>query len=118
MHVFIIGNLSPGSKRCNKQWAQRYNMLIERYQDVVRLQAFGGEGIDTFHLQHPFAASNLETPFSYINVGGALGTYGPKNPSVRRYIMNADQNVPAYIHTLKYDLEAKNDDPTLNWNGE
>ena len=82
-------------------------MLIERYQDVVRLQAFGGEGIDTFHLQHPFAATNLETPFSYINVGGALGTYGPKNSSVRRYIMNADQNVPAYIHTLKYDLEAK-----------
>jgi hypothetical protein len=83
----------------------------------VRLQAFGGEGIDTFHLQHPNASTNLETPFGYINVGGSLGTYGNKNPSVRRYIMNSIENVPAYIHTLKYDLAYKNKEPALNWDG-
>jgi len=51
-------------------------MLIERYQDVVRLQAFGFEGADTFHLQHAFKATDLTKAFGYINVGGSLGTFG------------------------------------------
>lgn len=46
-----------------------------------------------------------------------MGTYGLNNPSVRRYIMNSIENVPSYIHTFKYDLTAKNSDPTLNWDG-
>jgi len=33
--AWVIGNLAPGSKHCNSRWAQRYNAVIERYQQVV-----------------------------------------------------------------------------------
>lgn len=35
--VWIFGNMNPGSKYCNAQWAKRYQTLIERFQHIVRL---------------------------------------------------------------------------------
>ena len=29
--VWIFGNMNPGSKFCNAQWAKRYHTLIERF---------------------------------------------------------------------------------------
>jgi sphingomyelin phosphodiesterase len=31
MQVIIMGHVPPGSQDCNKQWTDRYNILIERY---------------------------------------------------------------------------------------
>jgi len=41
--AWIIGNVNPGSAYCNTKWARRYNIIIERYQKVVRMQLFGHE---------------------------------------------------------------------------
>ncbi len=48
--VFIMGHVPPGNTQCNRQWEERYNALIERYQHIVRLQVFGHEGTDSFKL--------------------------------------------------------------------
>ena len=29
--MWIVGNLPPGSPTCNGQWAERYNLIIERF---------------------------------------------------------------------------------------
>ena len=29
--VWIVGNLSPGSKMCNSRWAKRYNAIVENF---------------------------------------------------------------------------------------
>jgi len=40
--------MNPGSKYCNDKWARRYNTLIERYQHIIRFQAFGHEAEEYF----------------------------------------------------------------------
>ena len=50
MQVFIIGHIPPGNIQCNDQWSRRYHILIERYQDIVTLQAYGSEGTDSFRV--------------------------------------------------------------------
>ncbi len=46
--TWIIGNMNPGSKFCNAKWSRRYNILIEKYQHVVRMQLFGHEDEEYF----------------------------------------------------------------------
>lgn len=46
--AWIIGNISPGSKNCNTKWARRYNILVERFQKVIRMQLFGHEAEEYF----------------------------------------------------------------------
>ena len=47
--VIVIGDISVGSSKCNRQWSLRFNALISAYQDVVRLIVFGGSE-DTFNV--------------------------------------------------------------------
>lgn len=51
--AWIIGNVNPGSRYCNTKWSRRYNILIERFQKVVRMQLFGHEAEESFQLQYP-----------------------------------------------------------------
>ena len=47
-YAWMVGNVNPGSKYCNSKWARRYNVLIERYQKIVRMQLFGHEAEEYF----------------------------------------------------------------------
>lgn len=40
--------MPPGSPNCNGQWAEKYNLLIERFQAVVKMQLFGHDANDYF----------------------------------------------------------------------
>jgi len=51
--AWIVGNVNPGSKFCNARWARRYNVLVEKHQEVVRMQLFGHEANEYFQLQFP-----------------------------------------------------------------
>lgn len=46
--VWITGNVAPTSKYCNSNWSKRYNVLVERFQDIIRMQIFGHEVEDYF----------------------------------------------------------------------
>lgn len=109
LHVFIIGHIPPGSTQCNSQWSQRYNAIIEKYQGIVRLQAFGNEGVDTFRVQNSMKGTTAN-PFNVIHIGGSMGTY-KMDPMARLYIMDSSQNVPLYLNKLIFDLEYWNQNP-------
>jgi hypothetical protein len=70
--AWIIGNVNPGSKYCNSKWARRYNILIERYQKLVRMQLFGHEPEEFFQLQYPH--NGAANPFGVILQGGKATT--------------------------------------------
>lgn len=36
MAAIIIGHIPPGHQDCNRQWSDRYSILMERYQHIVR----------------------------------------------------------------------------------
>jgi hypothetical protein len=61
--------LNPGSKYCNAKWSRRYNVLIERYQQVVRMQLFGHEDEEYFQLQYGYRG-NTTIPFGFTFQGG------------------------------------------------
>ncbi|TNV81201.1 hypothetical protein FGO68_gene7320 [Halteria grandinella] len=114
MHVFIIGHIPPGSPQCNSQWSKRYHAIIEKYQGIIRFQAFGNpEGRDGFKVQYP-STGNLENPFGVIHIGGAMGTY-QMNPMARLYIMDSMQNIPLYVQKLTFDLDFWNQNVGVSW---
>lgn len=34
--VIIAGHIPPGDFFCSSAWAQRYNILVERYSDIIK----------------------------------------------------------------------------------
>lgn len=47
-NVYIIGHIPPGESFCVYEWGQRYNVLIDRFQNIVRGQFFGHTHQDHF----------------------------------------------------------------------
>jgi hypothetical protein len=39
--VYILAHMSPGMQECIYDWSVRYFILVEKYQDIIRLQNFG-----------------------------------------------------------------------------
>ena len=57
---------APGYVRCNRQWSHRFTALMDAYQDVIRLIAFGG---DSNSLQVFNGVKNL-SPVNVAQIGG------------------------------------------------
>jgi sphingomyelin phosphodiesterase len=114
LHVFIIGHIPPGSPQCNSHWSKRYQAIIEKYQNIIRLQAFGNpvDGTDGYRLQYP--AKGDKNPFGVIHIAGSMGTYG-FNPNARLYIMDSMQNLPLYVQKLTWELSYWNSNPGVDW---
>eukprot|EP00347_Sterkiella_histriomuscorum_P021519 403333694 len=99
--AIIMGHIPPGNENCNRQFAKRYNVLMERFQNIVRLQTFGYEGTDSFKV---IRSTTSGLPIGVIQVGGSLGTH-TYNPSARVYTMDAQYHIPTQIDVLNFNLE-------------
>lgn len=80
-NVWIFGNRSPASARCNNKWARRYNALIERFQNVVIMQQFGYSEDAHFSLQFSPDSSSTQ-PFGVMMQGGKATSLN-QNPKFR-----------------------------------
>ena len=99
--MWIFGNRSPGSRRCNNKWARRYNAIIERFQDVVLMQQFGFEEEEHFSLQ--FAAGSSQ-PYGVIMQGGKATSLG-QNPKFRIVEIDSATFLPISSVLYEYRLD-------------
>ena len=94
--VIIAGNISPGHPTCNRQWSERYNALIDAFQDTVRLQLFGRSEMESFDIFRslesgkPIAVSHSAAPFNNFN----------QDISARVYTVNTQNNLPYVADTF------------------
>ena len=93
--MIIAGNLHPGSPQCARQWSQRYNTLIGAFQDVVRLQLFGGAETEHFEVIRDLDSGN---PVSVVTTSADFSPFR-KDPSARLLKVDKLSNYPIEIST-------------------
>lgn len=94
--MIIAGGLNPGSSECNRQWSHRYSALMDAFQDIVRLQVFGGNSMETFDVFR-----NLEnaTPVGVATTSAPFNGYS-KDLSGRVIEVDLASNFPIKIETV------------------
>ena len=101
--AILIGHIPPGSDSCLNQWAQRYRALMDRYQNVIRLQFFGHVHSER---HNTIRAINTDNPVGINFWSGALTTYTAGYPSFRRFVVDAATMLPIRVETYRMDVEA------------
>jgi len=89
--AWIIGNVNPGSSFCNSRWSRRYNILVEKYNTVIRMQLFGHEAKEYFQLQFPLEGD--KKPIGVTIQGGKATTLG-QNPRFKIIEVDKQYLVP------------------------
>lgn len=92
----IAGYQIPGDLQCNRQWAHRLNVLMEAFQDVVRLTMYGSSGTDSFQI------IRSETEGNAINVSSITGGVNryDSDPSVRLIHLETKSAFPVTIEVF------------------
>lgn len=81
-------------------WAKRFQVLMERYQHIVRLSLYGHIHRETFYTD---ASLSTGKPVHAHFTTGALTTYIKSYPSFRRFIVDAETMLPVKIETYRFD---------------
>lgn len=103
--IWIMGHIPPGDFGCLAKWSIRLNALIERYQHIIRFNAFGHDHRELFEVTRGLTNNK---PISVNYVSGSLGTYMGVNPSVRIYTMHAQYHIPLSFKIYEFDLDIAN----------
>jgi len=99
--VIVIGDISVGSSKCNRQWSLRFNALVSSYQDVVRLMVFGGakDSFNLFNLDLLTGSWGVEGQgVNVAHVGGPLNRRSQEG-AFRIYTVTQAHNLPVKIET-------------------
>jgi len=103
----LLGHVPPGSNSCLEQWAKRYQALLDRYQNVIRLQMFGH-----VHKEIHNTIRGVESgkPIGVNFWTGAVTPYSdlPAFPCFRRFIVDAETMVPVKVETWAFDPTQEN----------
>jgi hypothetical protein len=87
------------------KWAERYNILYERYQHIIRLAVFGHDHRELYEIVR---STSTDKPIGVHYVSGSLGTYFFVNPSVRLFKMHAKHHLPIETKVLEFNIEDAN----------
>ena len=113
----LIGHVPPASFDCLSEWSKRYNALLERYQDVVRVSFFGHYHIETFNNMRSWES---DKSFGVSHWSSSLTTYSevltPAYPSFRRFILDEETMLPVKIETYSMDINVE--DPVFELDHE
>ena len=89
--VWIVGHVPIGYKDCNPQWALRYSVLLERYQEIIRFQTFGHIHTEEYEVSRSLTTNK---PIGVEFIAGNSGTYDDMDPTIRLYTMHKRYHVP------------------------
>jgi sphingomyelin phosphodiesterase len=89
--IILAAHIAPGCYTCVNKWAERYNVLYERYQHIIRLAVFGHDHRELYEIVR---STTTHKPIGVHYVTGSLGTYFYVNPSVRLFKMHAKHHLP------------------------
>lgn len=113
--AWIIGNINPGSAYCNTKWARRYNIIVNRFQQTIRMQLFGHEHDHYFQLQWPEEGKGVANPFGATFQGGKASSLG-QNPKFKVIEVDYTKYMPRKITTYEFDIDKANSDPNASAN--
>jgi|LauGreDrversion4_2_1035121.scaffolds.fasta_scaffold157078_2 hypothetical protein len=103
--VILAGHIAPGCYTCVNNWSERYTILYERYQHIIRLAVFGHDHRELFEVVR---STTSDKPIGVHYVSGSLGTYMQVNPSVRLFKMHALHHLPIESKVLEFNIDLAN----------
>ena len=101
----IVAHIAPGCYTCVNKWAERYNILYERYQHIIRVAVFGHDHRELYEIVR---STTTDNPIGVHYVTGSLGTYFYVNPSVRLFRMHAKHHLPLETTVLEFNIDRAN----------
>jgi len=103
--VIIAGHIAPGCYTCVNNWSDRYTVLYERYQHIIRLAVFGHDHRELYEVVR---STTTDKPIGVHYITGSLGTYMQVHPSVRLFKMHAKHHVPIESKVLEFNIDLAN----------
>jgi len=105
--AILIGHHPPASEAGLYEWGARFRILMDRYQQIVRLNFFGHVHSE----EHNVIKSWEDNQTVGLHLwSGAMTTYSSAYPSFRRMIVDAQTMLPLQIETWRLDVLAENPD--------
>ncbi|KRX45026.1 Sphingomyelin phosphodiesterase [Trichinella murrelli] len=85
--VHIIGHIPPGHETCLKEWSRNYNIIAQRYENVIRAQFFGHTHSDSFTVSYDRSGSDVR-PSNVMFVAPSVTTFAYCLPAYRIYTID------------------------------
>jgi sphingomyelin phosphodiesterase len=103
--VWLIGHIPPSTSDANRKISMRVFALIERYQHIIRFQAYGHKHKENYTVTRSLSSGK---PIGVEFTCGSAGTYDGTDPVFRLYEMHAQEHVPLEFSTFLNDIEQSN----------
>jgi len=100
-------HISPGMDACFSEVAVRVQTLMDRFQNILRLNLFGHTHNEEFEV---IRAVEDGKPIGTNHLGPSLTTKGGMNPSFRAFTLDVKTLLPLKIETYTMDLLKANED--------
>ncbi|CAD8140740.1 unnamed protein product [Paramecium pentaurelia] len=114
--AIIIAHIPPGDISCNSQWADRFSVVIERFEHVVSGLFYGHTHSDQIsHIRSRIDGRYIKT----IYIAPSVTTFTRYNPSFRVFYFNGKTNQIIDFSQYRLDLAKANKEgqnAILNWN--
>ncbi|CAD8138159.1 unnamed protein product [Paramecium octaurelia] len=114
--AIIIAHIPPGDISCNSQWADRFSVIIERFEHVVSGLFYGHTHSDQIsHIRSRIDGRYIKT----IYIAPSVTTNSRQNPSFRVFYFNGKTNQIIDYTQYRLDITKANKDgehAILNWN--
>lgn len=112
--AFIFAHIPSSDQFCHTEWARHYNIIIERFGNVIRGQFFGHTHFDQFQYYRGFF-DNI--PFGAAFIAPSMTTYTNLNPSFRVFEVDRDTNTLLNYQQYRLNLSKVNNEKAnfLEW---
>jgi sphingomyelin phosphodiesterase len=105
-YVFIIGHIPPGDSTYTTECSKRYQILVDRFQNIIRGNFYGHTHYDEFRVLTEYY--NKDKVAGIIFTAPSLTTYSFQNPSFRIYELDSNNIILKDYHQYRLDLVEAN----------
>lgn len=104
--VFLFGHIPAGDHFTDSIWGRHYQVLVNRYRNIITGQFFGHTHND--HFQIVPSLIDRESPAGVISITPSLTTFSNQNPSFRIYEVDKETLFPVDYHQYRLVLSQAN----------
>jgi sphingomyelin phosphodiesterase len=108
-YVFIIGHIPPGDSTYTTECAKRYQVLVDRFQNIIRGNFYGHTHYDEFRVLTEYY--NKDKVAGIIYTAPSLTTYSFQNPSFRVYEVETKSMILKDYYQYRLNLTEANATP-------
>lgn len=108
-----MGHIPPGDNTCSSQWAERYQVLVDRYENTIIGQFYGHTHND--HIEAIQSVQGETRGVGSIFIAPSGTTYSYQNPSYRIFTLTDHQITNYFQYRLDLNKANLNKDVTPTW---